>query len=63
MKDYSELHRNNLRKTELGLVWAGAGLETSYRDLRKDYRYYRCTGTDGYRFGGERIFTNLITCR
>jgi site-specific DNA recombinase len=24
----------------------------------KDYRYYRCTGTDGYRFGGERICTN-----
>ncbi|HEY4933119.1 MAG TPA: recombinase family protein [Terriglobales bacterium] len=24
----------------------------------KDYRYYRCTGTDGYRFGGEPICTN-----
>ena len=24
----------------------------------KDYRYYRCTGTDGYRFGGERICSN-----
>jgi site-specific DNA recombinase len=24
----------------------------------KDYRYYRCTGTDGYRFGRERICTN-----
>ena len=24
----------------------------------KDYRYYRCTGTDGYRFGGERICAN-----
>ena len=24
----------------------------------KDYRYYRCSGTDGYRFGGERICTN-----
>ena len=24
----------------------------------KDYRYHRCTGTDGYRFGGERICSN-----
>ena len=24
----------------------------------KDYRYYRCSGTDGYRFGGERICTS-----
>ena len=24
----------------------------------KDYRYYRCSGTDGYRFGGERICGN-----
>jgi len=24
----------------------------------KDYRYYRCSGMDGYRFGGERICTN-----
>src|ERR1035437_5134521 len=24
----------------------------------KDYRYYRCTGSDGYRFGGERICSN-----
>jgi len=23
-----------------------------------DFRYYRCSGTDGYRFGGERICTN-----
>jgi site-specific DNA recombinase len=27
------------------------------RQLR-DFRYYRCTGTDGYRFGGERICSN-----
>jgi len=26
----------------------------------KDYRYYRCTGSDGYRFGGERICSNEI---
>jgi site-specific DNA recombinase len=24
----------------------------------KDFRYYRCSGTDPYRFGGERICTN-----
>ena len=24
----------------------------------KDFQYYRCSGTDGYRFGGERICTN-----
>jgi site-specific DNA recombinase len=24
----------------------------------KYYRYYRCTGSDGYRFGGERICSN-----
>src|SRR5579863_5034108 len=24
----------------------------------KDFRYYRCSGTDGYRFGGERICAN-----
>jgi hypothetical protein len=23
-----------------------------------DFRYYRCSGTDGYRFGGECICTN-----
>src|SRR5260370_18498249 len=25
---------------------------------RKDFRYYRCSGSDGYRFGGERICNN-----
>jgi site-specific DNA recombinase len=25
----------------------------------RDYAYYRCIGTDAYRFGGERICTNL----
>ena len=24
----------------------------------KDFRYYRCSGSDGYRFGGERICNN-----
>ena len=24
----------------------------------RDFRYYRCSGTDGYRFGGERVCTN-----
>ena len=24
----------------------------------RDFRYYRCSGTDGYRFGGERICNN-----
>lgn len=26
--------------------------------LLKDFTYYRCSGTDGYRFGGERICDN-----
>jgi site-specific DNA recombinase len=26
--------------------------------LLKDFIYYRCSGTDGYRFGGERICDN-----
>jgi site-specific DNA recombinase len=25
-----------------------------------DFRYYRCSGTDGYRFGGERICSTQI---
>ena len=25
---------------------------------RRDYAYYRCIGTDAYRFGGERICHN-----
>ena len=77
MKDCSEWHRNNLRKTGPALVWADVGSDTCYRGLRaaqsvampitrergpghclKDYRYYRCTGSDGYRFGGERICSN-----
>ena len=24
----------------------------------RDFRYYRCSGTDAYRFGGERICSN-----
>jgi site-specific DNA recombinase len=24
----------------------------------RDFRHYRCSGTDGYRFGGERVCTN-----
>jgi site-specific DNA recombinase len=24
----------------------------------KDYRYYRCSGSDGSRFGGERVCSN-----
>jgi site-specific DNA recombinase len=33
---------------------------------RRDYAYYRCIGTDAYRFGGERICDNqqiLRGCR
>ncbi len=26
---------------------------------RRDYAYYRCLGTDAYRFGGERVCSNL----
>src|SRR4030095_12916047 len=26
---------------------------------RRDYAYYRCCGSDAYRFGGQRVCTNL----
>lgn len=29
------------------------------KEKERDYAYYRCLGTDAYRFGGERICTNL----
>ena len=29
------------------------------KEKQRDYSYYRCTGTDSYRFGGERICDNL----
>lgn len=32
--------------------------ETPLDHSLKYYRYYRCTGSDGYRFGGERICSN-----
>lgn len=28
------------------------------KDQPHDYAYYRCLGTDAYRFGGERVCTN-----
>jgi hypothetical protein len=28
------------------------------KDQRRDYAYYRCIGTDAYRFGGERVCDN-----
>jgi site-specific DNA recombinase len=31
----------------------------SAKGKRRDYAYYRCIGTDAYRFGGQRICTNL----
>src|SRR5208337_1635705 len=33
MKDCSEWHRSNWRKTGPALVWVGVDLDTSYRDL------------------------------
>jgi site-specific DNA recombinase len=29
------------------------------KEKKRDYAYYRCLGTDAYRFGGERICNNL----
>jgi len=31
---------------------------SSAKGRTRRYAYYRCTGTDGYRFGGERVCTN-----
>jgi site-specific DNA recombinase len=33
--------------------------KTAAKGHQRDYAYYRCIGTDAYRFGGERICTNL----
>jgi len=34
-----------------------SGAESAGRQM-KDFIYYRCGGSDGYRFGGERICSN-----
>ncbi|HYI83404.1 MAG TPA: recombinase family protein [Acetobacteraceae bacterium] len=31
----------------------------SAKGKRRDYAYYRCCGSDAYRFGGQRVCTNL----
>jgi site-specific DNA recombinase len=35
------------------------GHQPSSAGHKRDYAYYRCIGTDAYRFGGERICDNL----
>ncbi len=43
-----------------GYAFCGKGLHCTTRaNGRRDYGYYRCTGNDAHRFGGERICHNL----
>jgi len=42
-----------------GYAYYGKAISPSSRKgHRRDYAYYRCIGTDAYRFGGQRICTN-----
>ena len=38
--------------------YAYSGVKQKSRTGERRYGYYRCSGTDGYRFGGERICSN-----
>jgi len=42
----------------LRLLWQTSG-QKSAKGKQRDYAYYRCIGSDAYRFGGERICDNL----
>jgi site-specific DNA recombinase len=39
-------------------AYYGKKVSSAARKGRKPYAYYRCIGTDGYRFGGQRICDN-----
>jgi site-specific DNA recombinase len=42
-----------------GYAYYGKAVSNSARKgNRRDYAYYRCLGTDAYRFGGERVCSN-----
>ncbi len=44
---------------QCGYAYYGKAISPSARKGHpRDYAYYRCIGTDAYRFGGERICTN-----
>jgi Recombinase zinc beta ribbon domain len=43
-----------------GYAYYGKAISPSAaKGKKRDYTYYRCLGTDAYRFGGERICNNL----
>jgi site-specific DNA recombinase len=43
-----------------GYAYYGKAISPSAaKGKKRDYAYYRCLGTDAYRFGGERICNNL----
>jgi site-specific DNA recombinase len=44
---------------QCGYAYYGKAISPSARKRHpRDYAYYRCLGTDAYRFGGERVCTN-----
>ena len=44
---------------ECGYAYYGKPISvSSSKGKRRDYAYYRCTGTDAYRFGGQRVCQN-----
>ena len=44
---------------QCGYAYYGKAISTSAaKGKQRDYAYYRCIGTDAYRFGGERICSN-----
>ncbi len=46
--------------TQCHYAYYGKGVSNkAAKGKKRDYAYYRCIGTDAYRFGGERICDNL----
>jgi site-specific DNA recombinase len=41
-----------------GYAWYGKGITRFSKDDKAPYPYYRCTGMDSFRFGGQRVCTN-----
>jgi site-specific DNA recombinase len=45
---------------QCGYAYYGKAISNkTAKGKRRDYAYYRCIGTDAYRFGGERVCDNL----
>ncbi len=54
----SYLLQGLLRGSCCGSAYYGKKVSRSSAKGRVQWAYYRCTGTDAYRFGGERVFDN-----